>query len=160
MYLKHKASSAMLYLACFLALGICLALIAFFVHILVLRTEYRAVCLEINDVILQTSPDELSISRGNETWPLDENTLEYYNIRLLDAKTVVYSRKDGEEDDRSIVIRLGTYRLSYTGIEDDSAIRIRWDGPSGHRCYLVRSDDVSFRQFGAYLSNYVRRLGN
>ncbi len=158
MYLKQKANAALLYLAGFLAVGICLALIVFFVHILVLRTEYRAVCLEINDVILQTSPDELSVSRGGETWPLDENTLEYYNIRLLDASTVVYSRKDGEEDARSIVIFLGSYRLSYTGIEDDSAIRIRWDGPSGHRSYLVRSDDVSFRQFSAYLSNYVRRL--
>ena len=107
MYLKHKVNSALLYLACFLALGICLALIVFFVHILALRTEYRAACLEINDVILQTAPDELSVSRGGQTRHLDENTLEYYNIRLLDAKTVVYSRKDGEEDDRSIVIRLG-----------------------------------------------------
>ena len=158
MFRREKGKGALLYLGAFAALGTCLALIVFFVHILVLRTEYRAVCLEINDVILATDPETVTVTRGGETWPLDAQTLDFYNIRLLDADTVVYSRRDGEINERSILISLGAYRLSFTGLEDGSSIRILWDGPSGHRSYLVRSSAISFRQYSAYLSNYIRRL--
>ena len=158
MYKKDRIRRAALYLCCILALGICLALIGYFVYILRLRTEYRAFCMEINDAILATEPEEALVRRGDGEWPADRDLLDYYDIQLRDAKTVVFNRKAAEPDEKSIYLILHDGILCYTGMEDGSAVNLRWETDAGLRAYTVRSDNISFMQLSAYLSNYARRL--
>ena len=155
MFRKENFISLALYLCGGVAIGVCLALIVYMVYVLQLRTEYRATCLEINDAILAAG-EEASIERDGAVWPLDQTTLDYYNMRLLDEGTVVYNRRAAALNARSIIIHLGDDRLSFTGLEDGSAINIRWETSGKTRYYTVRSS-VSFMQLTAYLSNYIRK---
>ena len=156
MYRKDRRRAAALYLGGGIALVVCIALIVFLVYALTLRTEYRAMCLEINDAVLAANVAERSIERGGESRALDESTLMYYDIFLLDRHTVVFNRKTAEPNSKSILIHLGENTLCFTGQEDGSAINIRWETPDSSRGYTVRSQ-TSFMQLSAYLSNYLRR---
>lgn len=100
-----------------------------------------------------------SVSAAGSPWPLDEKTLTYYNQNLLDRNTAVFDRRQAELNEKSILLYLGESRLCFTGLEDGSAINIRWETPGETRSYTVRSSMVTFSQYSAYLSNYVRRLG-
>ena len=158
MYKNTRRITALLYIGGGIEFGTCLALIEIIIWALELRTEYRNFCFEINDVILASASEGRSISRGSASWPLDEKTLSYYEQNMLGRNTLVFNRKLAPLDDRSIILNLGPGQLCFTGQEDDSAINIRWETPDQIRSYTVRSSDVTFRQFSAYLSNYIRAL--
>jgi hypothetical protein len=158
MYLKYKIKTVLLYVCGFIAVGACVALIAWFVSILRLRTEYRAFCLEVNDVILATPAKERSIQQGDKELPLSMEALDYYNMLLLDSNVVVISREDAEPTDSSIRIILGDKSLIFTNVEKDgSLIALRWETPEGTRSYFVRSGQVSFMSMSAYFKNLARR---
>ncbi len=158
MYLKYKIKTVLLYVCGFIAVGACVALIAWFVSILRLRTEYRAFCLEVNEVILATPAKERSIQQGDKELPLSMSDLDYYNMLLLDRNVVVISREDAEPTDSSIRIILGDKSLIFTSVEQDgSLIALRWETPEGTRSYFVRSGQVSFMSMSAYFKNLARR---
>jgi len=157
MYKKDKAKAGALYACGFVAIGACVALIIFFISILSLRSEYKKVCLEINDHILATPAEENFILRDEKTYPLSDQVLEYYNMALLGENTVVFNRKECEPTAKSIVLALGDSTLTFTGLEDGSAINVRWVTPEETRNYTLRSSTTSFMQMSAYLSNYLRR---
>ena len=157
MYRKDKIRTLALFLGGGLALAVCVGLIAFMAYSLQLRTEYRAACLEINEAILATGPEEAQIGRSGERWPVNQQVLDFYNMRLLDEGTLVFSRRSADTDEQSIFLYLEGGTLSFTGLEDGSAIGIRWETPERTRTYTVRSV-TSYMQYTAYLSNYVRRM--
>ena len=158
MYLKYKIKTVLLYVCGFIAVGACVALIAWFVSILRLRTEYREFCLGVNDTILATPAKERSIQQGDKRYPLSMNDLDYYNMLLLDRNVTVISREDAEPTDGSIRIILGDRSLIYTNMEKDgSLIALRWETPEGTRSYFVRSGQVSFMSMSAYFKNIARR---
>ena len=159
MYLKYKVKTILLYVFGFIAVGACIALIAWFVSILRLRTEYREFCLGVNDVILATPANDRSIRQGDKELPLSMDALDYYNILLLDSNVTVISREDAEPKDSSIRIQLGEDALTFTNVEKDgSLIALRWETPEGTRSYFVRSGQVSFMSISAYFKNYARRV--
>ncbi len=158
MYRKQKWQRRLLFLTGGTAIGICLALIVFFIYILVLRTEYRATCLEVNDVILHSDLRQGTVERNGKEWPLSREVLEYYNMRLMGENVTVYSRRDANPNEKSIWIRLGDYTLCFTGLEDGHAIHVSWKTPRERKSYMLRSESVSFVQDSAFLSNYVRSL--
>lgn len=158
MYLKYKFKTWLLYFCGFIAIGVCVALIAWFVSILRLRTEYREFCLDVNDVILATPAKERFIQQGDVKLPLSMNDLDYYNMLLLDSTVVVISREDAEPKDSSIRISLGDNSLIYTSVEKDgSLIALRWETPEGTRSYFIRSGQVSFMAMSAYFKNLARK---
>lgn len=159
MYKRDRRRAAALFVGGGIALAVCAALVVFLVYTLALRTEYRKTCFAINDAILAARGTEMTVERGGERWPLDEKTLAYYNQNLLERNTVVFDRRQAALNEKSILLYLGENRLSFTGLEDGSAINIRWETPEETRSYTVRSSMVTFSQYSAYLSNYVRRLG-
>ena len=160
MYKKNLFKRRMLFIGGGAAFAICLVMILFFIYILVLRTEYRAACLEINDAVLATDPGEVYVERGGEQWPMSHDALEYYNMRLLDEYVIVYNRANKELTDESIIIRLGDSTLSFTGYEDGTAINIHWETPFGLKTYTVRSSVVPFSTDSLFLTKYINSLEN
>lgn len=150
-----KTKKRTLLLCAGLAILVSLAVIAFFVWGLQLRTGYKAMCLEINDAVLATAAEEARVSRGGEEWPADGELVDYLNQSLLREKQP-FSRKEVPENDKSIILTLHGGRLSFTELPD-GAIAIRWETPEGVQSYSVRSD-TGFRHCSAYLSNYLRRF--
>ena len=158
MYLKYKLKTWLLYLCGFIAIGVCIWLIVWFVSILRLRTEYREFCLGVNDTILATPAKDRFIQQGDKRYPLSMNDLDYYNMLLLDNNVVVISREDAEPTDSSIRIILGDKSLIFTNVEKDgSLIALRWETPEGSQSYFVRSGQVSFMTMSAYFKNIARR---
>ena len=158
MYKKDVLKTCLLYLAGGLAIGICVALIIFFVYTLQLRTEYRQTALEINEYVLAYQEKGSTVTWKGKTYPLSEACLDYYNRFLLDAKTVVAGRRSMEPTERSIILSFGGGKLTFTQAHEDGySTNIRWETPDGVKNYEVASQ-TTFMQMAAYISNYTRRL--
>ena len=150
-----KGSHAALKTATALAHGIALSMIVFFTYILLLRTNYKNTALEINDAILTNR--NVTISCGDDTCPASHEVVEYYNKFLLFRNTVVFSKKTVPVTSESIVLGIGDNELSFTGLEDGSAIAIKWKTAEDDKNYIVRSQ-MTFMQLKAYYNNYKRKL--
>ena len=157
MYVRDKFKAAALYICGGLAVGICLALIVYFIFILNLRTEYREFCLTVNDAILASAEEERFIQRGEKIVPLTSKAADYYDAFLLDRDTVVINRRKRSATDRSIQLHFSADTLSLTGYGDGSEIHIRWDTPEETKNYTVRNSSLTFLQLDAYMENYLRR---
>ncbi len=158
MYKRDRRRGAALFIAGGLAIGVCVARIVSVAHILILRTEYRAFCMEVNEAVLAARGTQMTVERGGESWPLSFETLDYYDRNLMAEKTVVFNRKSAEPDAKSITLRFSGAALTLTGQEDGSRINIRWEAGGKTRSYTIRSESITFMQYSAYLSNYVRKL--
>lgn len=159
MYKADKKRAAVLWSCGVAAVGACLALIIFFVYTLVLRTSYRAFCLEINDAILHTDIAACTVGRGDEVLPADKAILDYYDEFLLDEGTLVFARKGSEPTERSIILTLGENTLVFTPVDNGTAVCLRWTAPDGTDTYTVRTGYISFAQLSACYTNYRNRLG-
>ena len=80
---------------------ITLGVIIFFAYTLILRNDYRAAALNINEAVL-AGGDRITVSRGDTTLPADQRIVDYYNRFLLDGNTAVYSRIGAPLTDQSI----------------------------------------------------------
>ena len=145
----RKRSRAALILTYTIVLGITLSVLIFFTYTLVLRTDYKSTALEINDAIL--SGCNMTISRGEDTFPATQETADYYN-RFLLLQTDAFSRRSVPVTDKSIILRIGDNELSFTGLEDNSAIAVKWKTAADDKNYIVRSQ-ITFLQLSAYFSN-------
>ena len=145
----RKRSRAALILTYTIVLGITLSVLIFFTYTLVLRTYYKSTALEINDAIL--SGCNMTISRGEDTFPATQETADYYN-RFLLLQTDAFSRRSVPVTDKSIILRIGDNELSFTGLEDNSAIAVKWKTAADDKNYIVRSQ-ITFLQLSAYFSN-------
>lgn len=145
----RKRSRAALILTYTIVLGITLSVLIFFTYTLVLRTDYKSTALEINDAIL--SGCNMTISRGEDTFPATQETADYYN-RFLLLQTDAFSRRSVPVTDKSIILRIGDNELSFTGLEDNSAIAVKWKTAADDKNYIVRSQ-ITFLQLNAYFSN-------
>ena len=157
MYKKYQRKTVLLYVCGGLAIGVCIALIIFIVWVLMLRTEYKQTCLEINDDILASTEDQRFILKDGEKYPLSFEVLDYYNQYLLDKKSMVYSRKTADPADSSIVLKIADKTLTITGIEDGSAVHLTWETPSETKHYKVRNENYTFRSLDSYMKNYLRK---
>ena len=157
MYKKAKVKTALLYTFGTLAVMIALGMIVFMVHTLRLRTEYRQFCLEVNDAVLASSMRQNTVSRGDETAPLSFTALNYYDQFLLDAGTLVYSRKSAEPTEKSIVISIKGGTLSFIPL-DEETVCLRWDTSSGTSSYRVRAGYITFVDLNSYLTIYLQSL--
>jgi len=155
-YRAYKIKSSLLYVFGTLALGIAVVMIGFMVHILSLRSEYRSFCLEINDAVLASPAGSSSISRDGESAPLTDAALNYYDVFLLDEGTLVYNRRAAEPTDRSITISLPRKTLTFTPLDEGTAVNLRWETPEGVRSYSVRAAYITFEQLSSYLDTYLR----
>ena len=145
----RKRSRAALILTYTIVLGITLSVLIFFTYTVVLRTDYKSTALEINDAIL--SGCNMTISRGEDTFPATQETADYYN-RFLLLQTDAFSRRSVPVTDKSIILRIGDNELSFTGLEDNSAIAVKWKTAADDKNYIVRSQ-ITFLQLSAYFSN-------
>ena len=145
----RKRSRAALILTYTIVLGITLSVLIFFTYTLVLRTDYKSTALEINDAIL--SGCNMTISRGEDTFPATQETADYYN-RFVLLQTDAFSRRSVPVTDKSIILRIGDNELSFTGLEDNSAIAVKWKTAADDKNYIVRSQ-ITFLQLNAYFSN-------
>ena len=150
----NKRSRTALTVSAVVAFAVTASVIIFFIYILVLRTGYRSAALEINDAVLSES--SATISRGDETFPASPGVVDYYNRFLLDKYTIVFSRKAAALTDDSIILDIGKNELSYTGLEDGTAIAVKWKTPEKEKNFVVRSQ-ITFMQLSAYYENYRRK---
>lgn len=157
MYRKDRRYSALLYTGGAVAVGVCLAVIAFVVWSLALRTGYRAFCMEINDAILSTPAKQCSVLRDGQACPVDSADLDYFDRFLLDSGTLVFNRRSIPPDERTITLDLGDRQLLFTGTDDNTAVNLRWITPEGERSYTVRAATVTFAQLNAYYVNLSKR---
>ncbi len=129
-YKESKRKTALLFTAGTLAIVACIALIVYFVYILNLRTEYRAVCLEINECVLASRyRSDNRIEKGEKSCPLPDYAMNYYNQFLLDGKTVVYNRKEFSPDEKSLILYFSGCRLVLREMRDGFDIGVRWETP-------------------------------
>ncbi|MBQ6551518.1 MAG: hypothetical protein IJL78_08940 [Lachnospiraceae bacterium] len=158
MYKKAKRKSALLFVCGGLAIAVCLALIGFIAYILVLRTDYKETCLEINDMIVASPSDRNFVVRDGETYPLSEEALNWYDQIFLDRKAVVMNRKEAEPDKNSIVLLISDCTLTLTGQDDGTAFAMCWETPDGVKHYQVRSTNYTFTSMNSYLKSYLKRF--
>lgn len=137
-----------------LAFAVSIAIGGMFAWFLVLRTAYKEDAYKINESFRTNST--LMVCRGEESLEAVPEEMEYYNKFLLDAQTLVFSRKAVPVTDSTITLDFGSESLSFTGIEDGTAIGISWKSREGEKNYIVRSA-TSFNQLTAYYSNYKRQ---
>ena len=156
MYRNDRIRAALLWCGGVIAIGACLALIAFFVHLLLLRTSYRATCMEINDVILSVPSSECSIGRGDTSCPADDFILDYYDQFLLSYGTLVFNRRSVPATEDTIRLDIGDSQLLITGLEEN-AVNLRWIHHGTEQSYTVRAEVTTFTQLNAYYSNLLRR---
>ena len=128
--------------------------LVFFVYTMVLRTEYKETAIEINESILKAASPLISCE--GKTYPADKGILDYYDRFLLDRNSVVFGKGGPDPSESSIVLTLGEESLSFTGLEDGSAISVCWKTREGTKRYLVRSQ-TTFMQLSACWKNYARR---
>ena len=155
---KAKRKTALLFICGGIAIGMCVALIAFFAYILVLRTDYKETCLEINEKIVAASPDETFAVMNGEKYPLSSEALNYYDEILLDRKAVVFNRKGAEPDKNSIVLEFSGCTLTFTGQDDGTAFYLHWETPEEVKDYSVRSTNYTYTSMVSYLKSYIKRL--
>ena len=158
MYQKDRRRTAALYIGGGLAFVLCLGVIVFLIWSMAMKNSYRDLCLEINDAILAAPAGSCTIGRGENEYPADADTLDYYDRFLLAERVMPYSRRPVPADDRTIILSIGADRqLLLTGIEGDTAVNLRWITPEGEQSYTVRATTVSFSQLSAYYANLSRR---
>lgn len=155
MYRKDRRRGFLLYLSCAVAITIALALIGFLAWTLVLRTEYRAFCLEVNDVILKASAAERTIRQGDTELPLTWRELDYYDQILLDRGTNPISRARVEPDEDSLILAFGERRLIITCV-DNTRVGLIWQTEGTERCYTVSCEIITWAQMNAFFSNMAR----
>lgn len=148
---KHFSIS---YVLCALALIMVLSVGSFFVYTLILRTYYKNTALEINESFRREG--NVTMRRGNESFFVPVSYAEYYDIFLLDRNTVVYSRKPVPADEETITLDFGKEQLSFTGLDDGSAIAVSWKTISDEKHFIVRSS-ASFMQLSAFYRNCRRK---
>ena len=136
------------------AFGLAAAVIVFFVYTLRLRTIYRETAIEVNDAIL--AANDITLSCGSDTFEIAPAAVDYYNRFLLHGKTVVYSRKEVPETAQTIIVNISGSTLSFTGIDDGSAIAVKWKTPQDEKHFIVRSQ-ITYMQLKAYFDNYKRK---
>ncbi|MBR2121547.1 MAG: hypothetical protein IJ930_01180 [Lachnospiraceae bacterium] len=142
-----------------LALIAAIAVITFFSYTLWLRTMYKEDALRINEAFL--SAGEYSLSCGEDSVAVSLKEAEYYNRFLLDRNTSVFSRKEVDEDDGTIVLSFEGYRLSFTKADKDgTAIAIKWHPPGtvsqADKSYIVRTQ-TTYMQLQAYFRNMYKK---
>ena len=141
-------------LICITAAASGIAVGVFFIYTLILRSNYKKDALAINDAFrFHTTA---TLSRGDLSFPVQSADIEYYDMFLLNQDTVVFSRKAATETDATIRIDFGTERLSFTGIDDGSAIALCWKTPENEKHYMVRSQ-MTFSQLNAFFINCSRK---
>ena len=141
----------------FIAIAMTLGVVGFFVYTLVLRTDYKETALVINESFRTKST--VTVRKGNESFSLPESYVEYYNMFLLDGNTVVFSRKAVPATEKTIILDFGKEQLSFTGLEDGTAIAVSWVTPTDEKHYIVRSK-TTFMQLSAYYKNCQRKAEN
>ena len=139
---------------CAAALAMALGVVIFFIYTIVLRTEYKNAALDMNEPFRQSA--SVTLLRGDESFSVPTDQVEYYNTFLLDQNTTVFSKKQVPETEETITLDFGTQQLSFTGLEDGSAIAVSWKYPSGEKHYIVRSATM-FMQLSAYYTNCRRK---
>ena len=126
----------------------------FLVYTLMLKTEYKNTAFEINESF--RTEDTVTMRKGDDSVSLPVSDAAYYNTFLLNQNTVVFSRKPAETTVETIFLDFGKEVLSFTGLDDGSAIAICWKTPANEKHYIVRSN-YSFMQLSAYFTNCRRK---
>ena len=119
-------------------------------YTLALRTAYKETAYEINESFRTEAA--VTMRRGDEEFVLPVSSVQYYDQFLLQPKTAVYSRKAVPSTDETITLDFGKKKLSFTGLEDGSAIAVCWKTPEKEKHYIVRSN-MTFMQLSAYYKN-------
>ena len=143
-------------LPCIAAFAAVIAVSVFLIYTLVLRTGYKEDALEINEAFHTHS--EAVLSRGDLSFKVQTTDIEYYDQFLLAKGTAVFSRKPVSETNDTIQISFGSEKLSFTGIEDGSAIALCWKTSEKEKHYIVRSQ-ITIYQLNSYFENLHRKAG-
>ena len=152
----QRVKSAAFMACCVTAVMMAAAVIIFVGYVLLLRTQFRKTALEINDKILAAPTGKVMLSQGENVFPVDKKTADYYNKFLMNRYTTVFSRKRSEPDDKTIKLILDESSLSFIGLEDGSAIALIWKTEEKTEYYKVRSQ-TTFQQLEAYFQNCRRK---
>lgn len=149
-----RKKSAIFILMSVIAFASAAAVVVFLVYTLMLRMNYRADVMDINQSFLKKGT--VTVSRGEESFTFPAEELEYYDKFLLDRNTTVFSRRSVPETKDTIVLDFGKETLSFTGLEDGSAIAICWKTQEHEKNYIVRTA-LTFMQLSAYYTNCRRK---
>ena len=87
---------------CAAALAMALGVGIFFIYTLVLRTEYKNAALDMNEPFRQSA--SVTLLRGDESFSVPTDQVEYYNTFLLDQNTTVFSKKQVPETEGTITL--------------------------------------------------------
>ncbi len=150
MYRKEKLGRAILFACAAAAILIGVALIVFFVHTVRLRNEFRMTRIRINEVMCASDLERCTLQCGDETLPLTQPSLTYYNMYLNSPYTLVYNRRRAPQTEQTITLRLQGGTLSLTGLEDGTAVNVCWESGGKTLSYTVRNEAQTFTQLTAY----------
>ena len=163
-YKGDRNKSILLFVLGGIALSVMLGFIVFMIWALKLRTEYRTFCFEtVNQKVLEASAmSSRKLIMDGESCEISNKDLEYYNKILLDAKTLVASRKDILPDENSLTLEFAGARLIITdqgGNKDDGwGLALRWEYKDEVKTYtIINGGNFSFLNLQSYARSCFKR---
>lgn len=138
--------------------GVAVLFLVWFGFLLHLRNDYNNHVNLFNNAIVETASESVTISRGEETYPVTELTINTIDKFLHDGYTTAYNRKRVTPDGGSVTLDLNGLSLVFTELKDEKdAFNIAFLTPSEAKYFSVRGQ-VNFRYIKACFDNERRRM--
>lgn len=132
-----------------------LVLLGCYGYLLGVRTDYKNLCVEINDAILSAPAENCTVEQGGQVWQADEALLDCYDAFLLLPQVWAVKREQAEPTEESIVLHLGADSLSLTELENGD-VNLLWQTAAGRRGFTLNAGPAAFRQLEMYLKTRAK----
>ena len=144
------------YLVTALIVVLVLAAGAFFVHMLLVRTAYKQLCLEINDAILSAPPASCTVEQGGAVHQADEELLNCYNQYFLLPRVWPVRQEQVAPDKDSILLHLGDSVLTLTDLGEGD-VNLCWQRDGESRGFTFNAGPAAFLKLQSYLRSAEKR---
>ncbi len=153
---KENIKRGLFYGACVLPFAVCLAMIAWFASILVLRTHYKNDRLALASSFTRAYQDGARIGQGEEAFPVGEDTLDYYLDFLLHKDTTVIRASGEQPNARTVYLYLPDTTVAFTPAQNGMDTCVQWTRDGRTCCYMVNGVYI-FPHLEGYLVNIRNR---
>lgn len=152
--MSRKTKSRIFSVCIYAAMLLFVVGLLYFGYLMVMRAQWRSLKNDIAGAMNAARTSSSEMSCGGETLAFTEQDELYFSKFISDPYLLPIKAGEEPENNRSVLIRLGTSTLTFTPCEDETIFNIRLDTESDSKAFFVRSP-VGF----SYLERYfISRL--
>lgn len=153
---KSKARSAGLYVACGVAMIVCLGCIAWFVNLMVLRASFKSDRLELAASFTKASYAKAELEYEGQTLEADQAALDNYLGFLTHNQTMVLRRGGQAPGAGTLYLHLPDTMVCFTPDENGLDTCVQWELNGKRYRYTLRGV-TDFEHLTRYLVNVKNR---